>query len=157
MKKLLLGGLAAAYLLFFQMGFAYENEEIYWIKVDMSLEEADMLIQSEAEGKNLKVIKVLHITKGIEEQGRKDFWKDMNIYLTCSLAMGYKIMKKNPHLAAFFPCRIFTYRDKDGKLVVGMSKTTPLIKKLKVKDKEAIETLKSVERTMKEIINSLKE
>ena len=155
--KLLLGSLAAAYLLLFQISFAYEDEELYWIKVDMSLEDADMLIQSEAEGRNLKIIKVLHITKGVEEQGHKDFWKDMNIYLTCSLAMGYKIMKKNPHLAAYFPCRIFTYRDKDGKLVVGMSKTTPLIKKLKVKDKEAIKTLKQVEKTMKEIINSLKE
>ncbi len=155
--KLLLGSLAAAYLLLFNTGFGYENEDLYWIKVDISLEEADMIIQSEAEGRNLKIIKVLHITKGIKEQGYKDFWEDMRIYLTCSLSMGYKIMKKNPHLAAFFPCRIFTYKDKDGKLVVGMAKTTPLISKLKIKDEEAIKTLKHVEKTMREIINALKE
>ncbi len=157
MIRKVIGSLAAAYLLLFNTVFAYEDNELFWIKVDMSLEEADMIIQSEAEGRNLKIIKVLHITKGIEEQGHKDFWKDMRIYLTCSLSMGYKIMKKNPHLAAYFPCRIFTYRDKDGKLVVGMAKTTPLIKKLKIKDKEAIKTLKHVEKTMREIINTLKE
>ncbi|NPA52834.1 MAG: DUF302 domain-containing protein [Aquificae bacterium] len=157
MTKILLGSLTAAYLLLFNISFGYEDSELYWIKVDMSLEEADMVIQSEAEGKNLKIIKILNITKGVQEQGYKDFWEDMRIYLTCSLSMGYKIMKNNPHLAGYFPCRIFTYKDKDGKLVVGMAKISPLIKKLKIKDKTAITTIKYVEKTMREIINALKE
>ncbi|MDQ7056153.1 MAG: DUF302 domain-containing protein [Persephonella sp.] len=96
--------------------------DIYEVSADISYEEADLLLRSALEEANFKIIKVSHVTKGMKEQGRRDFWEDMNIYLICKLSDGYFVLRHNPHLVGFCPYRIYTYRNKDGLLVIGMVK-----------------------------------
>ncbi len=131
--------------------------DIYERSVDLSIEEADLMIRSELESRNIKLVHVLYITRGIEEQGYKDFWKDMRIYLACNLSNGYVIFKHNPQLVGLFPCRIYTYRNKEGKLVIGMVKPSLAVKYMGNPDFEAIKLLKSLDKIFKEIVDTIVE
>jgi uncharacterized protein (DUF302 family) len=131
--------------------------DIYERSADLSIDEADLLIRSELESKNIKIVHVLHISRGVKEQGYKDFWEDMRIYLACNLSKGYVIMKHNPQLVGWFPCRIYTYRNKEGKLVIGMVKPSIAIRYMGNPDIEAIKVLKELDKAFKEIIDSIVE
>ncbi len=131
--------------------------DIYERSINLSIDEADLLIRSELESRNIKLVHVLYITRGIEEQGYKDFWKDMRIYLACNLSNGYVIFKHNPQLVGMFPCRIYTYRNKEGKLVIGMVKPSIAVKYMGNPDFEAIKLLKKLDKTFKEIIDTIVE
>ena len=131
--------------------------DIYERSADLSIDEADLLIRSELESRNIKIVHVLYITRGVEEQGYKDFWKDMRIYLACNLSKGYVIMKHNPQLIGWFPCRIYTYRNKEGKLVIGMVKPSIALRYMGNPDMDAIKVLKDLDKTFKEIIDSIVE
>ncbi len=121
-----------------------------------SFDELDMLLRSELEEANFKIIKVSHVTEGMEEQGRKDFWKDMNIYLICRLSDGYYILKRNPHLVGFCPYRIYTYRNKENELVVGFVKPSIAIRYMGTVDIKAIKILKKHDLELKKILDNLK-
>ncbi len=139
---------------------SFENTDIpdiYERSVDLSIDEADLLIRSELESRNIKLVHVLYITRGIEEQGYKDFWKDMRIYLACNLSNGYVIFKHNPQLVGLFPCRLYTYRNQEGKLVIGMVKPSIAIKYMGNPDMEAIKLLKQLDKTFKEIVDTIVE
>ncbi len=130
--------------------------DIYEVTVNIkNFDELDMLLRSELEEANFKIIKVSHVTKGMEEQGRKDFWKDMNIYLICRLSDGYFILKRNPHLVGFCPYRVFTYRNKEGLLIVGFVKPSIAIRYMGVVDLKAIKLLKKHDRELKRILDNL--
>ena len=130
--------------------------DIYEVTVNIkNFEELDMLLRSELEEANFKIVKVSHVTKGMEEQGRKDFWKDMNIYLICRLSDGYFILKRNPHLVGFCPYRVYTYRNKEGLLVVGFVKPSIAIRYMGVVDLKAIKLLKKHDRELKKILDNL--
>ncbi len=137
----------------------YEEDipDIYERSIQMSIDEADLLIRSELESRNIKLVHVLYITRGIEEQGYKDFWKDMRIYLACNLSNGYVIFKHNPQLVGLFPCRLYTYRNKEGKLVIGMVKPSIAVKYMGNPDFEAIKLLKQLDRTFKDIVDTIAE
>ena len=117
--------------------------------------EVDILLRSELEEANFKIVKVSHVTKGMKEQGRKDFWEDMNIYLICKLSDGYFILKRNPHLVGFCPYRIYTYRDKEGQIVVGFVKPSLAISYMGVVDIKAINLLKKHDLQLKKILDDL--
>ncbi len=117
--------------------------------------EVDILLRSELEEANFKIVKVSHVTKGMKEQGRKDFWEDMNIYLVCKLSDGYFILKRNPHLVGFCPYRIYTYRDKEGQIVVGFVKPSLAISYMGVVDIKAINLLKKHDLQLKKILDDL--
>ncbi len=134
-----------------------EIPDIYERSVNLSMEEADLLIRSELESRNIKLVHVLYISRGIEEQGYKDFWKDMRIYLACNLSNGYVIFKHNPQLVGLFPCRIYTYRNKEGKLVIGMVKPSIAVKYMGNPDLEAIKLLKNLDKAFKEIVDTIAE
>ncbi|WP_457625194.1 DUF302 domain-containing protein [Persephonella sp.] len=139
--------------------FSPESEEdipdIYEATVDMSYEEADLLLRSALEEENFKIIKVSHVTKGMKEQGRKDFWENMNIYLICKLSEGYYVLKHNPHLVGFCPYRIYTYRNKDGLLVLGMVKPSIAIRYMGNPDIKAVQILKKHDLQLKRIIDEI--
>ncbi|SNZ06858.1 Uncharacterized conserved protein, DUF302 family [Persephonella hydrogeniphila] len=138
--------------------FTDEEEEIpdiYEAVVDMPYEEADLLLRSALEEENFKIIKVSHVTKGMEEQGRKDFWKDMNIYLVCKLSDGYFVLRHNPQLVGFCPYRVYTYRNKDGLLVIGMVKPSMAVRYMGNPDLKAIEILKKHDFQLKRIIDEI--
>ena len=117
--------------------------------------EVDILLRSELEEANFKIVKVSHVTKGMKEQGRKDFWEDMNIYLVCKLSDGYFILKRNPHLVGFCPYRIYTYRDKEGQIVVGFVKPSLAISYMGVVDIKAINLFKKHDLQLKKILDDL--
>ena len=129
--------------------------DIYEASVDMSYKEADLLIRSALEEANFKIIKVSHVTKGMKEQGRTDFWEDMNIYLVCRLSDGYFVLRHNPQLVGFCPYRIYTYRNKDGLLVIGMVKPSIAVRYMGNPDMKAIEILKKHDTQLKNIIDEI--
>ena len=132
-----------------------EIPDIYESAVDMSYKEADLLLRSALEEANFKIIKVSHVTKGMKEQGRTDFWEDMNIYLVCRLSDGYFILRHNPQLVGFCPYRIYTYRNKDGLLVIGMVKPSMAVRYMGNPDMKAIEILKKHDIELKNIIDEI--
>ncbi len=133
-----------------------EIPDIYEVVVNIKdFQELDMLLRSELEEANFKIIKVSHVTDGMKEQGRKDFWEDMNIYLICRLSDGYYILKRNPHLVGFCPYRVYTYRNKEGFLVVGFVKPSMAIRYMGVIDLKAIKLLKKHDLELKKILDSL--
>ncbi len=132
-----------------------EIPDIYEVAVKMSYKEADLLLRSALEEANFKIIKVSHVTKGMKEQGRTDFWEDMNIYLVCKLSDGYFVLRHNPHLVGFCPYRIYTYRNKDGLLVIGMVKPSMAVRYMGNPDMKAIEILKKHDIQLKNIIDEI--
>ncbi|NPA53325.1 MAG: DUF302 domain-containing protein [Aquificae bacterium] len=133
-----------------------EIPDIYEVVVNIKdFQELDMLLRSELEEANFKIIKVSHVTDGMKEQGRKDFWENMNIYLICRLSDGYFILKRNPHLVGFCPYRVYTYRNKEGFLVVGFVKPSIAIRYMGVIDLKAIKLLKKHDLELKKILDSL--
>ena len=132
-----------------------EIPDIYEVAVDMSYKDADLLLRSALEEANFKIIKISHVTKGMNEQGRTDFWEDMNIYLVCKLSDGYFVLRHNPHLVGFCPYRIYTYRNKDGLLVIGMVKPSMAVRYMGNPDMKAIEILKKHDIQLKNIIDEI--
>ncbi len=132
-----------------------ELPDIYEVSCDISLQEADLMLKSALEERNYKIVHVSHVTKGMKEQGRKDFWEDMNIYMICRLSDGYYVLKHNPWLVGMCPLRIFTYRNKEGRLVIGMFRPSLSSKWMGNLDMEALKTLKLYDKELKEAIDSV--
>ena len=131
-----------------------EMSDIYERTTKMSYEELDLALRTELENHNFKIVHVLNITKGVEEQGNKDFWKHMHIYLVCKLSQCSIIMKHNPQLASQFPFKVYTY-EKDGKMVVGTFKPSTAIKYMGNLDADAIKALKDLDLELKKIIDNV--
>jgi uncharacterized protein (DUF302 family) len=125
-----------------------DMSDIYERSTNMSYQELDLLLRTELENANFKIVHVLNITNGVEEQGVKDFWKHMHIYLVCKLSECSKILKHNPQLASQFPIRVYTY-EKDGRLIVGVFKPSMAIKYMGNLDAEGIKALKTLDREIK--------
>jgi len=135
----------------------YYNEEIpdiYERSVALSMEEVDILIRNALENRNLKILHIMHITKGLKEQGVKDIWEDMNVYLVCRLSDGAVIFKHNPQLLSQTPCRIYTYR-KGDRIVIGMFKPSTAIRYMGNLDLDAIKTLKKLDKELKDVIDEV--
>ncbi|WP_297889144.1 DUF302 domain-containing protein [Sulfurihydrogenibium sp.] len=131
-----------------------EMSDIYEKSVNISYEELDLLLRTELENNNFKIVHVLNITSGVQEQGVKDFWKHMHIYLVCKLSECSKIMKNNPQLASQFPIRVYTY-EKGGKMVVGVFKPSTAIKYMGNLDAEGIKALKTLDKELKKVIDTI--
>ena len=129
--------------------------DIYEVSCKINFEEADLQLRSALEEKNYKIIKVSHVTKGMKEQGRKDFWENMNIYMICRLSDGYYVLKHNPWLVGLCPIRIYTYQNEEEKLVIGMFRPSLAIKWMGNPDLEAIKVLKTYDKELKEVIDSI--
>jgi len=129
--------------------------DIYEVSCKINFEEADLQLRSALEEKNYKIIKVSHVTNGMEEQGRKNFWKNMNIYMICRLSDGYFVLRHNPWLVGMCPIRIYTYENKEGKLVIGMFRPSLAIKWMGNPDLTAIKVLKTYDKELKEVIDSI--
>lgn len=131
-----------------------DMSDIYERSTTMSYQELDLLLRTELENANFKIVHVLNITNGVEEQGVKDFWKHMHIYLVCKLSECSKILKHNPQLASQFPIRVYTY-EKDGRLIVGVFKPSTAIKYMGNLDADGIKALKTLEREIKKVIDTI--
>ncbi len=132
-----------------------EIPDIYEVSCKIDFEEADLQLRSALEEKNYKIIKVSHVTRGMKEQGRKDFWENMNIYMICRLSDGYYVLKHNPWLVGLCPIRIYTYQNEEEKLVIGMFRPSLAIKWMGNPDLEAIKVLKTYDKELKEVIDSI--
>jgi len=132
-----------------------EIPDIYERSVSISFEEADLMIRSALEEENFKIIKVAHVSEGMKEQGRTDFWEDMHIYMVCKLSDGYFILRHNPQLVGFCPYRIYTYRNKEGDLVIGMVKPSLAVKYMGNPDSKAVELLRKHDIQLKKIIDEI--
>jgi uncharacterized protein (DUF302 family) len=132
-----------------------ELPDIYEVSCDTSFEEIDLQLRSALEEKNYKIIKVSHVSKGMKEQGRTDFWEHMNIYMICRLSDGYFVLKHNPWLVGLCPIRIYTYQNEEGRLVIGMFKPSLAIKWMGNPDLTAIKVLKTYDKELKEVIKSV--
>lgn len=131
-----------------------DMSDIYERSTTMSYQELDLLLRTELENANFKIVHILNITNGVEEQGVKDFWKHMHIYLVCKLSECSKILKHNPQLASQFPIRVYTY-EKDGRLIVGVFKPSTAIKYMGNLDADGIKALKTLDREIKKVIDTI--
>ncbi|MEZ0323699.1 MAG: DUF302 domain-containing protein [Hydrogenothermaceae bacterium] len=131
-----------------------DKSDIYERYVNLTFEEVDLLLRTEIENANFKIIHVAYITKGVEEQGVKDFWKNMTLYLICKLSECYKVLKNNPQLLSQFPLRVYVY-EKDGKMVIGAFKPSTIIKYMVNPDAEAIKALRELDREIKNIVDRI--
>lgn len=131
-----------------------EMPDIYEKSVKMTFEEVDLILRTELENSNFKIIHVAHVAKGAQEQGVKDFWQNMNLYMVCKLSACTKVLKNNPQLLSQFPIRVYTY-EKDGKTVVGMFRPSTAIKYMGNPDIDAIKALKQLDREIKNIIDNV--
>ncbi|HIE58670.1 MAG TPA: DUF302 domain-containing protein [Persephonella sp.] len=132
-----------------------EIPEIYEVSCSIDFKEADLQLKSALEEKNYKIIKISHVTKGMREQGRTDFWENMNIYMVCRLSDGYFVLKHNPWLVGLCPIRIYTYKNEEGKLVIGMFRPSLAMKWMGNPDLVAIKVLKTYDKELKEVIDSV--
>ncbi|RUM48090.1 MAG: hypothetical protein DSY47_06170 [Hydrogenothermus sp.] len=132
-----------------------EIPDIYEVSCSIDFEEADLQLKSALEEKNYKIIKISHVTKGMREQGRTDFWENMNIYMVCRLSDGYFVLKHNPWLVGLCPIRIYTYKNEEGKLVIGMFRPSLAIKWMGNPDLVAMKVLKTYDKELKEVIDSV--
>lgn len=132
-----------------------EIPDIYEVSCSIDFEEADLQLKSALEEKNYKIIKISHVTKGMREQGRTDFWENMNIYMVCRLSDGYFVLKHNPWLVGLCPIRIYTYKNEENKLVIGMFRPSLAIKWMGNPDLVAIKVLRTYDKELKEVINSI--
>lgn len=126
--------------------------DIYERTTRKPIEEVELTLQTLIENKNYKKVHTLHISKGIEEQREKSFWKNMNIYLICKLSKCSTILRHNPQLISQFPLKIYTY-ERDGIITVGTYKPSTSIRYMGNPDIEAIKTLKELDKEIKEIID----
>lgn len=131
-----------------------EMPDIYEKSVRLTFEEVDMLLRTELENNNFKIIHIAHVSKGAQEQGTKDFWQNMNLYLVCKLSECTKVLKNNPQLLSQFPIRVYTY-EKEGRIVVGTFKPSTAIKYMGNPDAEAIKALKQLDKEIKQVIDSI--
>lgn len=131
-----------------------EMPDIYEKSVSMSPEEVDILLRTELENKNFKIIYVSHVSKGAQEQGVENFWKNMNLYLVCKLSECSKVLKNNPQLLSQFPIRVYTY-EKDGRVVIGAFRPSTAIKYMGNPDAEAIRSLRNLDRDIKKVLDSI--
>lgn len=131
-----------------------EMSDIYEKTTTKPIEEVELTIQTLLENKNFKIVHIIHVSKGLEEQGEKNFWKNMNIYLVCKLSKCSVILKNNPQLASQFPLKVYIY-EKDGKIVVGTYKPSTFIRYMGNLDVEAIKVLKELDLEIKEIIDEV--
>lgn len=129
--------------------------DIYERTVNLTAEEVELLLKTELENRNFKIIYVAHVSKGAQEQGIKDFWQNMNLYLVCKLSECTKVLKNNPQLLGQFPIRVYTYQ-KDGMMVVGAFRPSTALKYMGNPDTEAIKVLKQMDREIKEVIDSIR-
>lgn len=129
-----------------------EMSDIYERTTTKSIDEVNLTLQTLLENKNFKIVHVLHVSKGVEEQGVKNFWKNMNILLVCKLSKCSVVLKHNPQLISQFPFKVYTY-EKDGKIIVGTFKPSTSIRYMGNLDVEAIKTLKELDLELKEIID----
>lgn len=129
--------------------------DIYEKSVNLTFEEVDMLLRTELENSNFRIVYVSHVSKAAKEgQDMKDFWNNMNLYLVCKLSECTKILKHNPQLLSQFPIRIYTY-EKDGKIVIGTFKPSTAIKYMGNPDAQAIKALKVLDMEIKKVIDSV--
>ncbi|MCX7760165.1 MAG: DUF302 domain-containing protein [Hydrogenothermaceae bacterium] len=131
-----------------------EMPDIYERSVNLTFEELDLLLKTELENANFKIVHVSHITKGVQEQGVKDFWKNMTLYMVCKLSECSKVLKHNPQLLSQFPLRVYVY-EKDGKMVVGTYKPSTAIKYMGNPDADAIKALKQLDKELKKVIDTV--
>ncbi|MCX7738137.1 MAG: DUF302 domain-containing protein [Hydrogenothermaceae bacterium] len=131
-----------------------EMPDIYEKSVNMFPEEVDILLRTELENSNFKIIYVSHISKGAQELGVENFWKNMNLYLVCKLSECSKVLKNNPQLVSQFPIRVYTY-EKDGRVVIGTFRPSKAIKYMDNPDAEAIRSLRNLDRDIKKVLDSI--
>jgi len=129
--------------------------DIYEVSCNISVENADLQLRSELEERNYKIIKVSYVTRGMKEQGRTDFWEDMRIYMICRLSDGYYILRHNPWLVGMCPLRIYTYRNEEGKLVIGTFRPSLSAKWMGNPDLQAYKVLKTYDKEFKEILDNI--
>lgn len=140
-----------------QIGFIQEGHmpDIYERVVKLTPEEVELLLKTELENRNFKIIYVAHVSKGAQEQGLKDFWRNMNLYLVCKISECTKVLKNNPQLIGHFPIRVYSYQ-KDEMIVVGTYRPSAAIKYMGNPDIEAMKALKQMDREIKEVIDSIR-
>ncbi len=96
---------------------AHEQQEIYSIVTDKSLQEVLEDIEFAITERNIRITNRLHIGKTIRERGRSEF-PEYEIITYCSLAFAEKMLELSPAQINSCPGRI-TVREENEQLIIS--------------------------------------
>lgn len=86
---------------------AGEGPSIRKIVVNLPFEEAELIVTTEAQQKNLNLVNVIDIRKGMENRGST--FRKYKIYQFCNLELGVRILADSPDYGAFQLCSVLIY------------------------------------------------
>jgi len=84
-----------------------EGPSLKKIVVNLPFEEAELILTSEAQRKNLNLVNVLDIRRGMENRGGT--FRKYKIYQFCNLELGIRIYSDSPDFGAFQFCSVLIY------------------------------------------------
>ncbi len=87
--------------------FGADGPVLKKIVVNLPFEEAELVMTSEAQQKNLNLINVIDIRKGMENRGGT--FQKYKIYQFCNLELGVRILSDSLDYGAFQLCSILIY------------------------------------------------
>ena len=107
--KRTLGAATAIVLLTLVSGIATgaEGPAIRKVIVNLPFEEAELIVTTEAQQKNLNLVHVIDIRKGMENRGGT--FRKYKIYQFCNLELGVRILAESPDYGAFQLCSVVIY------------------------------------------------
>jgi uncharacterized protein (DUF302 family) len=88
-------------------GWGAEVAPLKKIVVDLPFEEAELILRTEAQRKNLNLVYVLDIRKGMENRGGT--FRNFKILQFCNLELGVQIYSDSPDYGAFQLCSVLIY------------------------------------------------
>ena len=84
-----------------------EGPAIRKIVVNLPFEEAELILTTEAQQKNLNLVNVIDIRKGMENRGGT--FRKYKIYQFCNLELGVRILADSLDYGAFQLCSVLIY------------------------------------------------
>jgi len=107
MARCLAVALALAIVLVAPGADTAEPPSVRKVVVELPFEEAELILSTEAQRKNLNLITVLDIKRGMENRGGT--FRKFKIYQFCNLQLGIQIYADSPDYGAFQLCSVLIY------------------------------------------------
>ena len=134
-----------------------ETPSIRKITVNLSFEEAELLLTTEAQRQNLNLVNVLDIRKGMENRGGS--FRKYKIYQFCNLELGIRIYSDSPDYGAFQLCSVLIYEVDSSRTALVSSRQSWVLQALPGHrpGPEAAAAARQFERIIDEIFEAVTE
>ena len=107
---------------------AADGPSIRKIIVSLPFEEAEVILSTEAQRKNLNLVTVLDIKRGMENRGGT--FRKFKIYQFCNLQLGIQIYADSPDYGAFQLCSVLVYEIDAGRTALVSTRQSWVLRAL---------------------------